>query len=87
MRARILMAVVAGSLIWCCFAAAAGQPEEPEDNSVSVDDALAEPADPDDAADIRADNDPNDVGRQGLEASKHTPSVDSQPPSDDSERD
>jgi len=80
------LAVVVGGLFWC-FAAAAGQPEKPENRSVSVDDALAEPADTDDADDIKADNDPNDVGQRGLESSERTPSVDSQPPGDDPERD
>lgn len=46
----------------------ATEPEAPEAaDSITVEDALAEPADPDDALDIRADDDPNDVGQEALD--------------------
>jgi hypothetical protein len=49
-------------------AALAAEPEAPEaEDQITVEEALAEPADPDDEADIRADDDPNDVGQEALE--------------------
>ena len=51
--------------------AVAGQrASNPAPDQVSVQDALDEPADPDDADDIRADHDPDDAGQRGLDPAK-----------------
>lgn len=36
--------------------------------AAAVEDALEEPSDPDDEMDVRADDDPNDVGQRALES-------------------
>lgn len=62
-------------------AALAAEPGDPEAaGGITVEEALAEPADPDDAADIRADNDPNDVGQRALDPESEA-SVSGGPPS------
>jgi hypothetical protein len=75
MRVRALVAVTAAGML-CGFAAAAAEPGEPKADSVTVDDALAEPADPDDAVNIVADDDPSDVGQEALEPAAGTPPAD-----------
>ena len=45
-------------------------------DEITVEDALEEPRDADDAADIRADNDPNDVGQRALDPESETASPD-----------
>lgn len=66
MRIRLLVEVVVAGLL-LGFAAAAGEPSEPQPGEATIEGALAEPADPDDAADVLDDNNPNDVGQQALE--------------------
>lgn len=46
---------------------AVGQPPDADSDVEAVTDALEEPADPDDEMDIRADDDPRDVGQEALE--------------------
>jgi len=75
MRVRVLVAVTAAGLLHC-FAAAGAGPREPQGEAITVEDALDEPVDADDAADIRADDDPNDVGQEALEPAAGTPPVD-----------
>lgn len=49
-------------------AALATEPGDAEAGSeITVEEALDEPADPDDEMDIRDDNDPNDVGQRALD--------------------
>jgi hypothetical protein len=63
---------------------------EPEDASdVTVRDALAEPSDPDDEADVRADHDPNDVGRRAYDRDLPDPDLGDEdlPDADLSDRD
>jgi hypothetical protein len=69
MRVRLLAEVAAAGVL-CCFAAAAGEPGAPRPEGEAIEDALAEPADPDDQANVRADNDPNDVGQEALAPSE-----------------
>jgi hypothetical protein len=86
MRVRTLGTLVVAGLLWG-FAAAANEPEAPEREGVTVEGALSEPADPDDAANIRADDDPQDVGQEALEPATGTPPVASPRPGGDSGRD
>ena len=68
MRVRVLI-VLAATGLFCWLAAAAAEPRDANPDVVDVEDALTEPADADDEADIRADDDPDDVG-QGAEVTK-----------------
>ncbi len=63
-RTRLAAGLATAGLL-LCGAALAGEPEDASD--ITVPEALAEPADPDDAADIRADQDPNDVGQRAYD--------------------
>jgi len=69
MRAPLRVEVAIAMLL-LGFGASAGRAADPAPQEVTVEDALDEPADPDDAKDIRADDDPDDVGQRGLEAPK-----------------
>jgi hypothetical protein len=57
------------------FAAEHEAPDPP--GEITVEDALEEPRDADDAADTRADNDPNDVGQRALDPEGEDSSPDS----------
>jgi hypothetical protein len=82
MRVRLLVEVAAAGLLFS-FAAAGGEPRGSKPEGAAAEGALAEPTDPDDEADIRADNDPNDVGQQALEPSKSaTPNSEQPTPAD-----
>jgi hypothetical protein len=72
MRVRVLVGVVAAGMLYG-VAAAAAEPGESQHDTITVEDALAEPVDPDDAVNIRADDDPDDVGQEGLEPSVGIP--------------
>lgn len=65
MRLRLVCRVAAAGLL-VGLAAMAEEPRGPAAVDASVEGALEEPADPDDAADIRADDDPDDVGQEAL---------------------
>lgn len=47
-----------------------------ESDPITVEDALEVPTDPDDADDIRDDNDPEDVGQEALEGDDDDPEDD-----------
>ncbi len=72
MRARALVAVTAAGML-CGFAVAAAEPGAPKADPITVDDALSEPADPDDAVNIVADDDPDDLGQEAVEPSAGAP--------------
>ena len=75
MRARALVAGMAAGML-CGFSVAAAEPGEPKADPITVDDALSEPADPDDAVNIVADDDPGDVGQDAVEPSAGAPPAD-----------
>jgi hypothetical protein len=77
MRVRVLIELAATGL-FCWLTAAAAEPRDANPDVVDVEDALTEPADADDEADIRADDDPDDVGQGALQPSETTPPADSQ---------
>jgi len=81
MRVHVLVGVTTVGLL-CAFAAAAVEPGEPRSEGTAVEGALTEPADPDDQADIRADDDPNDVGQEALEPAESAPPSDPSGPDD-----
>jgi hypothetical protein len=72
MRIRPLLGIAVAGLLFG-FAAAAGEPSEPQQTQpgeATIEGDLAEPADADDADDIRDDNDPNDVGQEAMQPSQ-----------------
>jgi hypothetical protein len=71
----------------CGFAAAAAEAGEAQGDTISVEDALTEPVDPDDAVNIRADDDPEDVGQEALEPSPGAPPAEASRPGTDTSRD
>jgi hypothetical protein len=73
MRARPLLGVALAGLLFG-FAAAAAEPDAPQPGEAAIEGAVTEPADPDDADDIRDDDNPDDVGQEAME-----PSVDTAP--------
>jgi len=85
MRVRFLVEVAAAGLL-VSFAAAGVEPRSPDPEAAAVEDALAEPADPDDEVNIRADDDPNDVGQEALEPAKRAPANAEQPTPEDAAR-
>lgn len=87
MRLRLRVRVGIATLL-VGSTAAAGEPPTPGPDGVTVQDALDEPADPDDAADIRADADPDDVGQRGLDpAKRESPNAGRTPPGDSAPKD
>jgi hypothetical protein len=70
---------LAAALVGLTGSAGAGEEDEAE-AGIAVEDALAVPTDPDDEADIRADDDPDDVGQEGLDAPDADPGA-AMPPS------
>jgi hypothetical protein len=71
MRARWIIGAVfaAGALFG--LAALAGEPPAPDE--ATIEGALAEPVDPDEQADLQADQNPDDVGQEALDPAAALP--------------